>query len=51
VSLHGKKRLGKKDRKGWRCDKILAHLKKFAPRIKTYKNHVIKKKLIKKIIY
>ncbi len=27
VSLHGKKRLGKKDRKGWHCDKILVHLK------------------------
>ncbi len=28
---HGKKGLGKKDRKGWRCDKILVHLKKFTP--------------------
>jgi len=26
-----KKRLGKKERKGWCCDKILVHLKKFGP--------------------
>ncbi len=31
MSLHGKKGLGKKDRKGWCCDKILIHLKEFAP--------------------
>ncbi len=29
--LHGKKGLGKKDKKGWHCDKILVHLKKFTP--------------------
>ncbi len=29
--LHGKKWLGEKDKKGWRYDKILVHLKKFAP--------------------
>ncbi len=33
MSLHGKKGLGKKNRKGWRCDKILVHLKEFAPSI------------------
>jgi hypothetical protein len=32
VSLHSKKWLGKKDKKGWHYDKILVHLKKFAPR-------------------
>ncbi len=26
MSLHGEKGLGKKDRKGWHCDKILVHL-------------------------
>ncbi len=31
MSLHGKKGLGKKDRKRWRYDKILVHLKKFGP--------------------
>jgi hypothetical protein len=31
MSLHGKKELGKKERKGWHCDKILVHLKEFAP--------------------
>jgi hypothetical protein len=31
VSLHGKKGLGKKDKKKWHCDKILVHLKEFAP--------------------
>jgi hypothetical protein len=31
VFLHGKKGLGKKDRKGGRYDKILVHLKEFAP--------------------
>jgi hypothetical protein len=31
MSLHAKKGLGKKDKKGWHCDKILIHLKKFAP--------------------
>ncbi len=31
MSLHGKKRLGKKYRKGWHHDKILVHLKKFTP--------------------
>ncbi len=29
--LHGKKWLGKKDRKKWHCDKILEHPKEFAP--------------------
>ncbi len=32
MSLHGKNRLGKKDRKRWRYDKILVHLKEFAPK-------------------
>jgi hypothetical protein len=31
VSLHGKKRLGKKYRRRWHCHKILVHLKEFAP--------------------
>jgi hypothetical protein len=31
MSLHDKKGLGKKDRNGWHCDKILVHLKKFGP--------------------
>ncbi len=31
MSLHGKKGLGKKDRKRWCYDKILVHLKKFVP--------------------
>ncbi len=31
MSLHGKKGLGKKDRKWWHCDKIFVHIKKFAP--------------------
>jgi hypothetical protein len=26
-----KKKLGTKDRKGWWCDKIFVHLKKFGP--------------------
>jgi len=30
VFLHDRKGLGKKDRKGWHCDKILVHLKKIA---------------------
>ncbi len=30
MSLHGKKGLGKKDKKKVMCDKILVHLKKFA---------------------
>jgi hypothetical protein len=29
--LHGRKGLGKKDKKGWRYDKILVHLEKFTP--------------------
>ncbi len=29
--LHGKKGLGKKDRKGWHHEKILVHLKEFGP--------------------
>jgi hypothetical protein len=29
VFLHDKKRLGKKDKKGRHCDKILVHLKEF----------------------
>jgi hypothetical protein len=33
VSLHGKNGLGKKDKKGWCCDKILVHLKEFGPRL------------------
>jgi hypothetical protein len=28
-----KKRLGKKDKKWWHCDKILVHLKEFAPKM------------------
>ncbi len=32
MSLHGKKRLGKKDRKGWHYDKILVHFKEFGPK-------------------
>ncbi len=32
MSLHDKKGLGKKDKKGWCCDKILVHLKEFAPK-------------------
>jgi hypothetical protein len=32
MSLHGKKGLGKKNRKWWCCDKILVHLKEFAPK-------------------
>jgi hypothetical protein len=31
VYLHGRKGLGKKDRKWWHCDKILVHLKEFEP--------------------
>jgi hypothetical protein len=31
VSLHGKKGLGKKDKKKCHCDKILVHLKEFGP--------------------
>jgi hypothetical protein len=31
VSLHGKKKLGEKDKKWWHCDKILVHLKEFGP--------------------
>jgi hypothetical protein len=31
VSLHGKKGLGKKDKKRWHCDKILVHHKEFGP--------------------
>ncbi len=31
MSLHGKKWLGKKNPNGWHCDKILIHLKEFAP--------------------
>jgi hypothetical protein len=31
VFLHGERGLGKKDKKGWSCDKILVHLKKFGP--------------------
>jgi len=37
VYLHGKKGLGKKDKKGWCCDKILVHLKKFRPFIGSSK--------------
>jgi hypothetical protein len=33
VSLHGKKGLGKKDRKGWHCDKILVHFKKLGQEV------------------
>jgi hypothetical protein len=36
VFLHGKKGLGKKNRKGWHCDKNLVHLKKFEP---TFQPH------------
>ncbi len=36
MSLHGKKRLRKKDRKGWHCDKILVHFKKFVPKYEAY---------------
>ncbi len=31
VFLHDKKGLGKKNKKGWHCDNILVHLKKFKP--------------------
>ncbi len=31
MSLHDKKKLDKKGRKGWHCDKILVHLKEFGP--------------------
>jgi hypothetical protein len=31
VFLHGKKGIGKKDRKWWHCDNIFVHLKEFAP--------------------
>jgi len=31
VSLHGKKWLGKKNKKKWHYEKILVHLKKFGP--------------------
>jgi len=31
MCLHDKKRLGKKNRKGWPYEMILVHLKKFAP--------------------
>ncbi len=31
MTLHGKKKLGEKDRKVWRCDKILVHLEEFVP--------------------
>jgi len=41
VSLHGKKRLGKKDRKKWHYDKILVHLKKYAPDWGTKKDYFI----------
>jgi hypothetical protein len=41
VSLHGKKGLGKKDRKWWRCDKKIVHLKEFGPSFKNvYKNRL-----------
>ncbi len=35
--LHGKKGLGKKDRKGWCCDKIFVHFKKIGPFIGSSK--------------
>ncbi len=31
MTLHGKKEINKKDRKGWHCDKISIHLIKFGP--------------------
>jgi hypothetical protein len=37
VYLHGKKGLGKKDKKRWCCDKILVHLKEFGPFIGSSK--------------
>jgi hypothetical protein len=41
VSLHGKKGLGKKDRKGWHCDKILVHLKEFGPSMTWSKKGIL----------
>jgi len=37
VFLHGKKGLGEEDIKGWHSDKILVHLKEFAPIFSKYK--------------
>jgi hypothetical protein len=37
VSLHGKKRLGKKDKKGWHYDKILVHFSKIGT-LKVFNN-------------
>jgi hypothetical protein len=31
VFLNGKRKLGEKVKKKWRCDKILVHLQEFAP--------------------
>ncbi len=42
MSLHGKKGLIKIDKKGWRCDKILVHLKEFGPKLnKLVDPHII----------
>ncbi len=35
MSLHAKNGLVKKDKKKWRCDKILVHLKEFGPLCKA----------------
>jgi hypothetical protein len=41
VSLHGKKGLGKKDRKRWHYDKILVYLKKFGPNRTWSKKNIL----------
>ncbi len=43
MSLQGKKRLGKKDRKGWHYDEILVHLKEFGPKMPLLDFHFLKK--------
>jgi hypothetical protein len=42
VFLHGKKRLGRRDRTRWHLNKILIHLKKFTPPIIKKKRLIIK---------
>jgi len=46
-TLHGKKRISKKDRKGWCYDKILVHLKEF--RLKYMMKLELKKQIQWKI--
>ncbi len=42
MSLHGIKRLGKKDRAGWHCDKFLVHLREFTLVTKNvFQTHVL----------